>query len=60
MTYPYECRNGDCLNFEVEVVIDKPMAESDKVEHCEKCNAELHRIYKSFGAKTSDGYKASL
>ncbi len=59
MLYPYECVNDNCDNFQVEVDVDKPMAESDRKEYCEKCANEMNRVYKSFGARTSDGYKAS-
>ena len=40
-----------------EVLIEKPMASSDRVEHCEICEGEMKRIYESSMIKTNDGIK---
>ena len=51
MRYLYKCPY--CL---AEVTIEKPMAESSKVEFCEICEGELKRVYK-VAVSTGDGFK---
>lgn len=51
MTYIYTCQNCN-----KEILINKPMSESDLVEHCD-CGAVLKRVYESLSIKTSDGVK---
>jgi putative FmdB family regulatory protein len=52
MLYPYKCNN--CGN---EAVIEKPMADSNRDEVCDKCGTIMQRVFKLFGIKTSDGIK---
>jgi len=52
MKYLYKCPY--CL---YEVLIEKPMALSERVEHCEICEGELKRVWESPSVKTSDGVK---
>ena len=54
MRYPYEC-----VVCKTDVIIDKPMMESDRVEYCSKCENVLKRIYGVGGIKTADGMKTS-
>jgi len=59
MKYIYQCNNEKCENFEKEVEINKPIADSSKEEFCEKCKEEMSRVFKPFGLKTAgDGYKS--
>jgi len=57
MRYPYKCKNEKCTYFNLEIVIDKPLTESNTSEYCRGCKKELKRVY-SFGAKTGDGFKS--
>lgn len=52
MKYTYRC-----THCEKKTIIDKPMTQSDRVEHCEICESELKRIYESPSVKTNDGVK---
>ena len=52
MTYSYKCPH--C---KIETEINKPMAEVDRVEHCEICESELQRVWQAPMVKTSDGTK---
>lgn len=52
MKYLYKCPY--CL---YEVIIEKPMVSSDRVEHCEICEGELKRVYEPTSIKTNDGAK---
>ena len=52
MVYVYKCPNCETV-----VEINKPIAESSRVEHCEKCNSVLNRCYNISGIKTGDGIK---
>lgn len=51
MIYAYICPHCN-----KETTIDKPMSESDRVEHCE-CGEVLKRVYGSPSVITADGYK---
>ena len=52
MIYLYKC--SYCLH---EVKIEKSMANSDRIEHCEICEGELKRVYESPSIATADGIK---
>lgn len=52
MVYVYKCEH--C---EKETTINKPMAVSDRVEHCDICENELKRVYNSNSIITGDGFK---
>ena len=52
MIYVYKCEK--C---EIDSEIEKPMAQSDRVEYCLFCGGILKRIYESVGIVTSDGIK---
>lgn len=52
MLYPYKC--NVCNS---ETVIEKPMADCNRDEVCEKCGSNMKRVFKLFGIKTSDGIK---
>jgi len=52
MKYPYECKECGTT-----MTIDKPMAESSRVEVCVVCGTELKRVYKVGAIKTGDGVK---
>jgi len=52
MTYKYSCPH--CKK-ETEII--KPMAESERIEHCEICESELKRVYEAGMIKTNDGIK---
>ena len=51
MIYLYTC--PQCNK---ETIIDKPMSESDRLEHCQ-CGAVLKRVYNTASIKTNDGVK---
>lgn len=56
--YGYKCVNENCSECEVEVIITKPMMESDSEEYCEKCKYLLVRNYNGIGGiRTGDGFK---
>lgn len=55
MRYEYECTNIKCEV--VKVVVEKPMAESSRIELCEVCKQQLSRVYNAVGIVTSDGVK---
>ena len=58
MRYQYKCKNEKCEDFDKEVTITKPIAESGKEEYCEKCGEEMTRIFGISGHQTfGDGYK---
>jgi len=57
MKYLYKCVNKECTKYLHSVVVDKPMAESSKVEHCKICSTVLTRDYKLGGITTGDGTK---
>ena len=52
MRYTYECKkcNNNCI-------VNKPMSESSKKEHCDKCGSLLERVYNISAIKTGDGLK---
>lgn len=52
MTYIYKCNQCG-----IEVDIVKPIAESERVEHCAICEDEMKRVYNSPAIATSDGFK---
>ena len=52
MTYLYQCPY--CL---FEVRIEKPMALSDRIEHCEICEGEMKRVFEAPTIFTADGMK---
>jgi len=54
MTYVYKCDECNLVAH-----IDKPMAEVDRVEHCEICESELKRVYIVPAITTADGFKHS-
>jgi len=54
MTYSYRCNNEKCKV--KEVIINKPMAESGKIEYCQKCGSTLVRCYIT-SIVTGDGFK---
>lgn len=57
--YEYKCDNEDCSEFNKSVSISKPMVESSREEHCEKCKEELKRVFSLSGHATfGDGYKS--
>lgn len=45
-----------CTNCNKEHTINKPMNQSDRIEHC-GCGAVLKRVYESPSVITADGYK---
>lgn len=54
MRYGYECKNEKC---EIrKITIEKPMSESDRIEHCKECGKVLSRVY-NVGIATGDGFK---
>ncbi len=55
MFYEYECRNKECKT--KDVIVDKPMNKSDRVEKCVRCKEPLHRVYSGSSIKTTDGFK---
>lgn len=59
MKYIYVCYNEKCENEGLEIEIDKPISKSGDPELCDICKKEMRRVFKSFGAKTSDGFKTS-
>lgn len=52
MTYCYEC--PVC---KTQVLIDKPMSQSDRVEVCPDCETQLKRVWEPSAIKTGDGMK---
>ena len=52
MVYLYECKK--C---EKEIQVDKPMSESDCVEHCHICGSVMDRVYSAPSINTADGTK---
>lgn len=57
MRYNYNCQNEKCSMFEKQVTVNKPMAESSRVELCEECKKELRRDFSGGAIKTGDGVK---
>lgn len=55
MYYPYKC--SACDN---EAVIEKPMADCNRDEACEKCGSIMTRVFKLFGIKTADGVNNAI
>jgi len=41
----------------MEINIEKSMADSDRIEHCEICENELNRVYIAPSVATGDGFK---
>lgn len=58
MIYEFKCKNTECEDY--NKVKEYSISIKDyKIPNCEKCNIEMVRVYSSFGAKTSDGFKTS-
>lgn len=58
MLYEYKCTNEKCENYDKVIDIYKPMKDSSREEHCEKCEKLLERVYGVAGHQTfGDGYK---
>ena len=58
MKYRYVCDNLDCINLGISSIVEKPMNESSREEHCNKCRWVLTRKYDATGIKTGDGFKS--
>jgi hypothetical protein len=57
MTYEFKCVNEECKVQNIS--IDIPLKDYGKEPvKCPQCNNDMQRVYSSFGAKTSDGYKS--
>lgn len=52
MNYAYKCPH--C---EIEIIIDKSMNDSNRVEHCTICESELRRVWIAPTITTGDGFK---
>lgn len=52
MRYLYKCPH--C---KIEIIIDKSMNDSNRVEHCAICENELKRVYEAKSIGTGDGFK---
>ena len=46
-----------CPHCKIEVIIEKPINESNRVEHCAICKNELKRVYEAKSIATADGFK---
>ena len=57
MLYQYKCINNSCEQYDIKVIIDKPMSVYDKEEVCECCNNILVKQYNIGGIVTGDGCK---
>jgi len=59
MIYKYKCVNKECVDYGVELTINKPMKDCNKKEYCELCRKELQRVFSLGGLRTfGDGYKS--
>ena len=55
MRYLYKCNNNKCETN--DVVVDKPISESGRVETCPSCKQTADRVFKVNGIVTGDGVK---
>jgi len=56
MIYHYKCTNSSCKLCE-EVSINFSMSQAGEIQHCEKCEETLQKIFGGPAIRTSDGYK---
>jgi hypothetical protein len=46
-----------CPHYKIEVITEKPINESNRVEHYVICENELKRVYEVMSINTSDGFE---
>lgn len=44
MRYEYACNGSDCGKQDVRVEIEKPLADLDRPEYCDKCKRPMRRV----------------
>jgi hypothetical protein len=58
MKYSYKCKNINCSLRNEEQIIEKPISEASRLEHCPECKEILVKMY-STSIKTGDGFKTT-